>query len=101
MSLLDAVIAAGVIPPGDTPQARKKRYSEQLSSYLAAEVAEGLRGVGLGAIRLAATETPWSDLVFFRTSAFFLDVAGSGVPQKRAIFAKNDPDLMGLIHKYR
>ncbi len=46
MSLLDAVIAAGLLPPGSVTRAQKKRYSEILSRHLAEEVAEGLRAVG-------------------------------------------------------
>lgn len=34
MSLLDAVIATGPLPPNDVPQAQKKRYSELLSSHI-------------------------------------------------------------------
>jgi hypothetical protein len=40
------VIAAGQLPAQDSPQAKKKRYSEVLSRNLAVEVAEGLRAVG-------------------------------------------------------
>ena len=46
MSLVDAVVAAGSIPPGGAPQAQKKRYAELLSSHLATEVADGLRALG-------------------------------------------------------
>jgi hypothetical protein len=46
MSLLDAVVGCGAIPNQDAAQAQKKRYSEVLSARLAAEVADGLRGVG-------------------------------------------------------
>ena len=46
MSLLDAVIATGLLPSDEATQAQKKRYSELLSSHLAVEVAEGLRAVG-------------------------------------------------------
>lgn len=46
MSLIDAIIATGVLPPEDATQAQKKRYSEILSSHLAREVAYGLRSVG-------------------------------------------------------
>ena len=35
MSLLDAVVATGLIPDQAAPQAVKKRYSEQLSRNLA------------------------------------------------------------------
>lgn len=51
MSLLDAVIAAGIRPADDVPQAQKKRYSELLSSHLAQEVADGLRNVGFTEIK--------------------------------------------------
>ncbi|MCK4340631.1 MAG: hypothetical protein KAY37_02765 [Phycisphaerae bacterium] len=46
MSLVDAVKAAGPIPPDETERAAKKRYSELLSKHLATEVAAGLQGVG-------------------------------------------------------
>jgi hypothetical protein len=46
MSLLDAVIATGPIPPDIAPQAVKKRYSEILSKHLAEEVSDGLRHQG-------------------------------------------------------
>lgn len=46
MSLLDAVITTGLLPPEDVPQAEKKRYSELLSNHLAQQVAEGLRRAG-------------------------------------------------------
>ncbi|MBI2942061.1 MAG: hypothetical protein HYY04_16645 [Chloroflexi bacterium] len=46
MSLLDAVIATGSLPPDSVAQAQKKRYSEVLSSHLAVEVGDGLRAVG-------------------------------------------------------
>lgn len=43
---MDAVTAAGRIPPDSALQSEKKRYSEVLSSHLAREVAAGLRKVG-------------------------------------------------------
>jgi len=46
MSLIDAIIATGALPPNDALQSHKKRYSEVLSSHLAKEVADGLRSVG-------------------------------------------------------
>jgi hypothetical protein len=46
MSLIDAIIATGPLPPEDVTQAQKKRYSEILSSHVAREVADGLRRVG-------------------------------------------------------
>jgi hypothetical protein len=46
MSLQDAIVAAGIYPEEDAPQARKKRYSEVLSAALAQEVAHGLRNAG-------------------------------------------------------
>lgn len=46
MSLVDAVIVTGSLPPDTVPQAQKKRFSEILSSHLAVEVAEGLRAHG-------------------------------------------------------
>lgn len=45
MSLVDAVRAVGVIPPGSARQSLKKRYSELLSKGLAEEVAVGLRAL--------------------------------------------------------
>lgn len=51
MSLLDAIIATGPLPPEGSTQAQKKRYSEILSSQLAREVAEGLRGVGFSNVK--------------------------------------------------
>jgi len=46
MSLLEAVIATGLLAPDSATQAQKKRYSEVLSGHLAVEVADGLRSVG-------------------------------------------------------
>lgn len=46
MALLDAVVAAGVLPPLDARKEDKKRYSEILSQHLAQEVAGGLRAIG-------------------------------------------------------
>jgi hypothetical protein len=51
MSLLNAVIATGRIPPDHVPRAEKKRYSELLSSHLAKEVADGLRSVGFSGVK--------------------------------------------------
>jgi hypothetical protein len=51
MSLLDAVIAAGPLPPDSASQAQKKRYSELLSSHLAEEVADGLRAAGFPGVK--------------------------------------------------
>ena len=51
MSLIDAVLRAGVYPPADAVQSEKKRYSELLSKHLAPEVAEGLRAIGLPNVR--------------------------------------------------
>jgi hypothetical protein len=51
MSLVDAVVAAGIIPSDSAPQAQKKRFSERLSHYLALEVAEGLRDIGFPNIK--------------------------------------------------
>jgi len=53
MSLLDAVLATGPLPPDSAPQAQKKRYSEVLSGNLALEVAEGLRAVGFPNVKPA------------------------------------------------
>lgn len=46
MSIVDAVIRTGRIPPVNAPRVDKKRYSEVMSKHLAEEVAEGLRLVG-------------------------------------------------------
>lgn len=46
MSLLEAIVTTGSIPPPDATQAEKKRYSEVLSSHLARQVAAGLRDAG-------------------------------------------------------
>lgn len=46
MSLLDAVIRTGEVPPEDASQADKKRFSERLSENLAQEMAEALRVMG-------------------------------------------------------
>jgi hypothetical protein len=46
MSLSDAVKDTGVIPGDDAKQHIKKRFSEQLSGYLAVEVGEGLTAQG-------------------------------------------------------
>ena len=51
MSLVDAIIATGPLPPQESTQAQKKRYSEILSSHLAREVAEGLRAVGFSNVK--------------------------------------------------
>lgn len=51
MSLLEAVIAAGVIPLDSAPQPTKKRYSEILSKHLAEETADGLRSLGFPGVR--------------------------------------------------
>ena len=51
MSLLDAVLAAGVIPTNEAKQSSKKRYSEALSQKLAQEVAAGLRAIGFSSIK--------------------------------------------------
>ena len=53
MSLLDAVIAAGVLPTSSALQRDKKRFSEILSRQLAQEVAAGLRRAGFGAVKPA------------------------------------------------
>jgi hypothetical protein len=51
MSLLDAVIAAGVIPGNAVEKHLKKRYSEELSRELAQEVAAGLRSIGFKGVK--------------------------------------------------
>ena len=51
MSLLDAVIAAGVIPGNDVKKELKKRYSEVLSQKLAQEFAAGLRSIGFEGVK--------------------------------------------------
>jgi hypothetical protein len=53
MSLIDAIVATGPMPPQDSTQAQKKRYSEVLSSHLAKEVADGLRAVGFPNVKPA------------------------------------------------
>ncbi|MGH9345827.1 MAG: hypothetical protein ACRD26_01040 [Vicinamibacterales bacterium] len=40
-----------MIPPDSAPQPTKKRYSEELSNYLAIEVADSLRGLGFASIK--------------------------------------------------
>lgn len=51
MSLLDAVLAAGVIPAPDARKEDKKRYSEILSQKLAQEMAAGLRAIGFPGVK--------------------------------------------------
>lgn len=51
MSLTDAVRAAGDVPVLTSSQATKKRYSELLSSHLAQELADTLRGIGFPNVR--------------------------------------------------
>lgn len=51
MSLRDAVIRTGMIPPDTASQSDKKGYSEKLSHELAIEVADGLRRLGFQNIR--------------------------------------------------
>jgi len=46
MSLADAVVATGPLPPDSVSQEKKKRYSEILSSHLARELAASLRRAG-------------------------------------------------------
>ena len=46
MSLLDAVLAAGILPSTEARKEDKKRYSELLSQSLAQEVASRLRNAG-------------------------------------------------------
>lgn len=53
MSLLDAVVSAGLIAENNAPQATKKRFSEILSSHLAVEVADGLRQQGFPNVKPA------------------------------------------------
>lgn len=47
MSLIDAVVAAGLYPCSDATAPEKKRYAEKLSNALAPELAEALRNLGL------------------------------------------------------
>ena len=49
--LLDAIIAAGVLPPADARKEDKKRYAEILSQQLAQEVAAGLRDAGFEGVK--------------------------------------------------
>jgi hypothetical protein len=51
MSLGDAVLATGPLPPDSISQDKKKRYSEVLSSHLARELAAELRNVGFKNVR--------------------------------------------------
>lgn len=51
MSLADAVYAAGLFPAPNATQSEKKRYAELLSKALAAEVAEGLRALGMPGVK--------------------------------------------------
>lgn len=51
MSLRDAVIRAGAIPPDTAAREDKKGFSERLSHELAIEVADGLRDLGFGLIK--------------------------------------------------
>lgn len=51
MALVDAVRAAGIIPPPSAPREAKKRFSERLSAALAAEVADSLRAAGFPRVR--------------------------------------------------
>ncbi|MEW6568462.1 MAG: hypothetical protein AB1449_09930 [Chloroflexota bacterium] len=51
MSLIDAIVASGPLPPESALQATKKRFSEVLSSYLAREVAQGLRDQGFSGMK--------------------------------------------------
>ncbi|MGH9314417.1 MAG: hypothetical protein ACRD1S_14630, partial [Vicinamibacterales bacterium] len=55
MSLLSAVVRAGLIPPDTAEQDVKKRYSELLSHHLAVEVADGLRHVGFSSVKPVRT----------------------------------------------
>lgn len=51
MSLIDAVAAAGQIPPLTAIRPVKKRYSELLSKHLAEEIAAGMRSLGLSSTK--------------------------------------------------
>ncbi len=51
MGLLDAVIAAGILPAADAKKEEKKRYSEVLSQRLAQEVAAGFRNIGFDGVK--------------------------------------------------
>jgi hypothetical protein len=51
MSLVDAVIEAGPIPPNSSPRETKKNFSEALSAALALHVAGGLRDTGFSGTR--------------------------------------------------
>ena len=51
MSLLDAIVVAGLFPTVGAIQKEKKRYSERLSQELALEVANSLRNIGFHGIR--------------------------------------------------
>ena len=51
MAILDAVVAAGILPASDARKEDKKRYSEILSQRLAQEVAAGLRSIGFKRVK--------------------------------------------------
>lgn len=51
MSLVDAVVEAGPIPPDSASREEKKAYSELLSRYLAEETGEGLRWWGFEGVK--------------------------------------------------
>lgn len=51
MSLLDAVLSAGIVPDPDAASKEKKRYSEILSQRLAQEFAKGLRDIGFNNVK--------------------------------------------------
>jgi len=51
VSLVDAVAAAGPIPPDSATREVKKGYSEKLSRHLAEEVADGLRRAGFPKVK--------------------------------------------------
>lgn len=51
MSLVEAVIAAGIYPVGEADRADRKRYAERLSAALAPELAKLLREQGMPNVR--------------------------------------------------
>lgn len=57
MSIRDAVLKTGPIPPLEATRAIKKRYSELLSRHLAIEVGEGLRRVGFSNVKPSRTDS--------------------------------------------
>jgi hypothetical protein len=51
LSLVDAIVAAGAMPPDTASREQKQLFSQNLSKHLAVEVADGLRAVGFGGVK--------------------------------------------------